>query len=1433
MTSNLLRWIAPLAISACFVASQSPLSAQPIIPASDGTNTQVNPMGNTFTIQGGSLSGDGANLFHSFQRFGLSADQVANFLSNPQTRNIFSRIVGGDPSVIDGLLRVTGSNANLFLINPAGVIFGPNSRLDVPGDFMATTATRVGFGGDRWFNAFGQNDYASLVGTPSFFMFDAAQSGSIINAGNLSVQEGKNLVLLGGNIINTGQLNAPNGSVNVATVPGTGRVRISRPGGLLSLEVEATNSSGQAIPITPLDLPKLLTVGAAGLETGVTATSENTVQLANSAVQIPTAPGTTVISGQVSVAGRSLPILTAPELPQINVLGDRVALLNANLDASGLNGGGTIRVGGDYQGKGTVPNAKRTFVSADSFIRADAINTGDGGRILVWADERTSFLGQGSVKGGANSGNGGFAEVSGKDHLGFNGFVDVGATNGYVGTLFLDPQNITITNTPGAQLVNMALLATLGDTNNTQDFTINANSLQAQLGNISLQATNSITLEVSLDFVPGNGSITFNAGEFNGGIQNNITAPGRDLTITAGSITAGKITTNTDTPGANGGNITLTATSGGIQTGLLRSSSDFLNTINPIDGRKGGDITLNATGDIVVTGDRFSGSIKTGEYAPSGSMTLKSGGNITLTGFASASNFLQPGNIRIEVAGKLTLTEGSLSIENRLNNPDANPTTMVVKARELDLEELKGNQSNRQGLPASTGLISLQIDENIRIGTLRNEGYPVQITSANGRVDLGNVNMAGANGGELSISAPGGIKTGLINTSGNPGNGGNVTLTTFSDIEVNAINAQGGTGGIGGTVSTTSQFFRATGTIAGTTTSIATTGGQGSGSQTIRHDGGKEQVPFTVGQANPKNGTIGALVSSATDNIDQGTFPGSYTTPGSNIRLITQDPQRSTPPPDPTPTLSPPPEQSPIPPNLGNPKAPKDSFPEDVYDEIEKKLTREYESALGLDAVRIKSLKETQRELKEMGDISGLRVALVYAFFSHKGLTERFPDGKVDPKYGIGDIMSSMKVEPKLRDKYKLYVLLITSDQAFVIPGGKSKESNNTASFKEVAESVKGLLDNIHLPPDYKSYLEDSKKLYAWLIQPVDEVLEKIAKNNEKKRIHHLSFLMDRGLRALPVAALASGENSDGKPNFLVEKYSVGLMPSYSLVKVGYQNISSEKLWALGTIDGFSDGTAQPKHDPIKEAPFEMSTLIGKCENELAKPVWQGDLKSSTCFLNEKFTTARLSPCKKGENSKDNECREDVKLVHLITHAHFSKYPQDSYVFFHNRKMTIEEVDKLKLDSPPPPPIELLSFSACSTGVGNEDVELGFAGAAVKTRVKTVLATLWDIENREAFVLASEFYRQLSTQKTESEIRDGKTQTKAYALQEAQKAMISKKTYINREEETMILSDETSYSLKSPFPVNGKYDKNLSVQPLSAFEHPRNWAGMALIGAPW
>ena len=411
-----LHWLLVVFPLLGVISSKSVQAQTSIVPAADGTGTDVVQNSNRFDISGGQKSG--GNLFHSFEKFGLNSNQIANFLSQPGIENILGRVVGGDASIINGLIQVTNGKSNLFLMNPAGIVFGAGSSLNVPASFTATTATSIGIG-SHWFNALGDNNYTALTGNPNAFAFAVSQPGAIINAGNLSVTQGKNLTLLGGIVVSTGQLKAPGGNITVAAVPGESVVRITQQGLLLGLEIQPlakadTQPGNWTLPIPTL--PQLLTGGGAGNATELTLNSNGQVILTGSGIQINGDGGTTIVSGTLDASNK------APGAAggAVEVLGNKVALVEqAQIDVSGDGKGGTALIGGDYQGKGEVPNATQTSVGKNATIKADAISNGNGGRVIVWADKTTYFSGNISNEGGTYSGDGGFVDVSGKENLAF------------------------------------------------------------------------------------------------------------------------------------------------------------------------------------------------------------------------------------------------------------------------------------------------------------------------------------------------------------------------------------------------------------------------------------------------------------------------------------------------------------------------------------------------------------------------------------------------------------------------------------------------------------------------------------------------------------------------------------------------------------------------------------------------------------------------------------------------------------------------------------------------------------------------------------------------------------------------------------------------------------------------------------------------------
>ncbi len=253
-----------------------PVLAQPVA-APDGTGTLVNQSGqNQFNIVGGTTAG--TNLFHSFQQFNLGPSQTANFIANPNISNILGRVVGGSPSRIDGLIQVSGTGANLYLINPSGLIFGPNASLNVPASFRATTADHVGFGSVgslnsldqmRWFHATGPNNYAELTGTPRGFAFTGSAPAAVSNAANLSVAPGSNLILVGGSIDNQGPgaivtFQAPGNSLVTPVIAPTAAPSLTQltiPGFILNFEVKPIELC-QVVTCTNGNIPSTIPVTA-------------------------------------------------------------------------------------------------------------------------------------------------------------------------------------------------------------------------------------------------------------------------------------------------------------------------------------------------------------------------------------------------------------------------------------------------------------------------------------------------------------------------------------------------------------------------------------------------------------------------------------------------------------------------------------------------------------------------------------------------------------------------------------------------------------------------------------------------------------------------------------------------------------------------------------------------------------------------------------------------------------------------------------------------------------------------------------------------------------------------------------------------------------------------------------------------------------------
>ncbi len=160
----------------------------------------------------------GGNLFHSFSRFNIETGQSATFHGPADVQNILARVTGGASS-INGKLASSITGANLFLINPAGILFGPNATLDISGSFFATTADHIRLGTDGRFDASNPAATVLSIAPPSAFGFTGATAGTIqVNGSAVRGAPGKTLGLIGGDVIVDGaSLQTPGGEIHLVS----------------------------------------------------------------------------------------------------------------------------------------------------------------------------------------------------------------------------------------------------------------------------------------------------------------------------------------------------------------------------------------------------------------------------------------------------------------------------------------------------------------------------------------------------------------------------------------------------------------------------------------------------------------------------------------------------------------------------------------------------------------------------------------------------------------------------------------------------------------------------------------------------------------------------------------------------------------------------------------------------------------------------------------------------------------------------------------------------------------------------------------------------------------------------------------------------------------------------------------------------------------
>ncbi|WP_167076629.1 two-partner secretion domain-containing protein [Massilia aquatica] len=781
----------PLLLALAGIHAVHAAPASPQVVAGQATFAQ---QGNVFSIT------NTPNTIINWQSFSVGAGDITRFIQQDAGSAVLNRIVGQDPSRILGALQ---SNGQVFLINPNGILFGRDARIDV-GGLAASTLN--------------MSNADFLAGKRSFN--GPASAGSVVNQGSITTPSGGKVFLIAPHVENSGIITSPQGDVVLAAGHSVQLVDSGNP----DLHVVVSSPANAALNLGQVIAQggKVGIYGALVKQRGLVSADSARVGENGKIVFKASADALLEAGSLTSATG-------AGKGGEISVQGERVGLMgDAAIDASGVAGGGTVLVGGGWQGKNTlVRNAQQTVMGKAASIRADATKSGDGGTVVLWSDGATRAFG--SIAAQGRGGKGGLVETSGH-YLKVEGIrVDTGAR----GTWLLDPYDITIGSTgsdvltdfdkfsdlpaDGVSLLNVAVLNNAAPSADivvqaTHDVLISAAITRApgSAGSLSIEAGNNISVNADVSTSGGPMTLSANAAAYATGtgtltINNALSTSGGNMTLNGANIMfnpgalansgVGGMTFNATNvfqlaAGAtlkSGGMIDIAANQMGL-AGAVGPAQPLLNpsvTLHP--ATFGRDIEI-ATGEAVPDALRLDPA----QLAAIEAQALIIGGtqfggktvvNSALGGAGGplkANYLLMSGQGGIVVNAPVTIAGGMQVDAASIVNSSAAPIT----AGSLSFITKQG--AGTAAAPLYTRTASLTGNN-----TVENGSAPVNISNT-GTLTLGNLSQSGGNNsGAIIIANKGGMT--LPDGSSVTTLGGAIDLSTQSPLDINgSVDSKGG-----------------------------------------------------------------------------------------------------------------------------------------------------------------------------------------------------------------------------------------------------------------------------------------------------------------------------------------------------------------------------------------------------------------------------------------------------------------------------------------------------------------------------------------------------------------------------------------------------------------------------------------------------------------
>jgi filamentous hemagglutinin family protein len=782
-----------------------------------------------------------------WRSFGIgAADQVIFQQPSAQSATL-NRVTGEQVSVILGRLDANGT---VLLINPNGIVFGGGAQVNV-GSLIASTANISD---------------ANFMSGKLVFDQPGRRGAGILNAGAMSATDGGLVALVAPHVRNDGVIVARLGKVVLGSAD---TFTIDLYGDALVNLALSDGHAGQLVGLNGEPVTSLVTntghIETAGGQT-VLMTARHAKNVLDNLVNMS---GTIKADSAVQQGGRILLLgegghvdvngtLSAQGTTggAIEVLGDRVSLGSAaSLDASGLSGGGAVHVGGAYQGKGDTYRSTLTTVEAGATLKANAIEQGDAGEVVVWSDGHTQFAGSVEATGGAQRGNGGRLEVSGKGTLDFLGRADASAVGGSGGSLLLDPAYLNI----GAEEAGaiMRVLRT-GTTTNLQaevDINVDAPILGGDRlagGGLNITAGNNININ---DFiVTHQGAINLNATQgtvnvapgkavFAGSSPITVTANGDLHTgamLTTGSLAiqsiAGSVAIDAFIDGDTGPVSILAARAVDINQPIVNMANGSALTVTAgtdinvnaqVDGRgdvEGGTVTMTAARDlnvneaivtnnaeILLTATNGAMSAIAPLVSGSAALTLNARGNLSSGPISAGALTINSSTGSVNVNGVVdTFTRetrisaaSDVAINGAILNGQSGAGLNVSAGRDITVSAMVDGRGGVAG-----GGVTLTAARNLTINdyVLTHNGA-INFTAGSGSLSAGKGTFSGTAG--ITMRAAGTLTTGVISggsllaaSSGGAinvngvidGTTGRVDLTAATDVAVNAAIVNGRSG---------------------------------------------------------------------------------------------------------------------------------------------------------------------------------------------------------------------------------------------------------------------------------------------------------------------------------------------------------------------------------------------------------------------------------------------------------------------------------------------------------------------------------------------------------------------------------------------------------------------------------------------------------------